>query len=128
MSLNFNLAKIKNYETVCLNESGDIKSLTQTLIFATISVGLGEISDKNLNKFLNRLRAVELAAGPFLINRGMINAEDLRAHVGLSTNASPLSDTKFTTHIGRMVLRQAGHSVNCDPQASAPEELANASG
>jgi hypothetical protein len=127
MSLDFNLSKIKNHKELCFSANGEIKSLTQALIFSTMAVDIGVISDKTLDKFVTRLRAWELLHGNMLHGRGPITADEVRAHLGLSTNVFPQSgDAKFQAKLGREFLDRARRDLRCEVKAT--EELANAAG
>lgn len=108
MSLDFNLSAIDDYKTLCLDEHGDMRPLTQALVFATLAVDIGVINAKTVDKFIERLRAVEMLSGGFLDGRGPITVEEVRAHMGLSTNVFPqASDAKFASRLGAQVLERA---------------------
>jgi hypothetical protein len=127
MSLDFNLSKIKNYKELCFNVDGEIKSLTQALIFATMAVDIGVISDKTLDKFVTRLRAWEMFHGTVLHDRGPITRDEVEAHIGLSTNVFPqTTDAKFQAKLGREFMERAQRDLK--REISAAEELANAAG
>ena len=70
----------------------EIKPITKCLVFATISVGIGEITEDNAPEFFARLRIVEELSGRFLSGPSTedlyIKPEDVHAHIGLSTNVS----------------------------------------
>jgi IS5 family transposase len=63
MSLSWNIEKIKDYETVCRDAEGHIKHRTEALIFATMSVGMGRITEDNAAEFYARLHVIEGATG-----------------------------------------------------------------
>ena len=110
MSLNWDLTKIDGYETLCwmpdpssdtADPNGDGKVMnpvTHALIWSTISVGIGEITEANAQEFFTRLSMYERVYGPMLT---VYNAEtdqhepqfltpgDVRAHIGLHTNVFP---------------------------------------
>jgi hypothetical protein len=96
MRLIWDLSNIKNYESVCWvdGDEGDIRlnPVTETLIYATLSVGLGSITEKNLDEFVGRFRVMERLQGPFMRNGdgsdSRLTDDELAAHVGLVTNVS----------------------------------------
>jgi hypothetical protein len=95
MALNWNVENIDNYKQVCWIGEGDkrrMNPVTETLIYGTISVGLGSITDKNVDEFAARFRIIEKVHGPFLIKDGdkpwHLSDEDFIAHIGLSCNVS----------------------------------------
>lgn len=75
MSLNYELTKIKDWKEL-INEDGIINGITEVLIFATMAVGIGRITQKNFLKFFERLRAHEAVSGPLTLeNRAIIHHE-----------------------------------------------------
>jgi hypothetical protein len=99
MSLNFYFDQIENYENVVwiktgkLTEEGDeettMNPVTNALIWATLTVGIGKITDKNVDEFAARLRIMEKIDGYYLIEDGKsrgITDEEFIAHIGLYTN------------------------------------------
>lgn len=95
MSLNFNLSKIKDFEKACYVETSEglrYNPITEALIFATMAVGLGQITEKNVDEFARRLDVVQGIDGCFL--RGAdgkpysLTKEHVQKHIGLTTNAS----------------------------------------
>lgn len=65
------------------------------LVWATLAVGIGEITDKTIDKFAFRLALLQKLDGPWLrykVGERMINAyitrEDVAAWKGLKTNAT----------------------------------------
>jgi hypothetical protein len=91
MSLNWNLGKIKNHGELCWlpakegQADGDreMNPKTNDLIWATMAVNLGEITEENAAEFHRRLDLWSAALG---IPKYEISLEDVRAHVGLKTN------------------------------------------
>ena len=98
MPLHWNLEKIKNHKEVCwyADEAGDqyVNRVTDTLIWCTMFVGIGEITEKNAPQFYARVRLMEvLQEAPFLYDGEKdqrqprpITLEDVENHIGLSTN------------------------------------------
>lgn len=64
---------------------------TQALIFNTIPVGMRSITEKNWQKFYQRLFLVSRIRGLDL----PVSPQDVRSHIGLSTNASTMTDAQF---------------------------------
>jgi hypothetical protein len=69
-----------------------LNPLTETLIFATMTVGIGTITDENWTEFYARLKMFEAIDGPFLRHGDgtawLIIPADVENHIGLKTNAS----------------------------------------
>jgi hypothetical protein len=122
MSLNYVLDKIEDYENLCWEPTGEvdsngdelvrINSKTEAIIFATMALGINKITEKNLVEWATRCK---LAAGVGYLSK-KITVEDLRAHIGLSTNASPLTAAKFRANLYKQVesdsKREMGRFVN----------------
>lgn len=93
MPLTYDLSEVKDRDL-----SDDGWALTQALIFATMAVGINEITEANADEFYARVTITDLVGGPWLLvdnKRSSITVEDVQKHVGLRTNASPLTRTKF---------------------------------
>lgn len=112
MSLNWNVGGIENSDEVCWIEATEddpmhgiekgksyMNPLTNVLIWATISVDLGSITQENAGEFFARLRFTEKQLGPFLIRaevdgvrpegvNAFITPEEVIAHIGLVCNVS----------------------------------------
>jgi hypothetical protein len=112
MALNFSFDKIANYQTTCWIGEGDerrMNPVTEALIFGTMSVGLGAITDKNVDEFAARFRIIEKIHGAMLYkpdpdNEGQIvdwylSDEDFIAHIGLSCNVTDESRSKWAQRI-----------------------------
>ena len=123
MALTWDLTNIENHEEVCfewitpapsdpikpedLNEDGQYRGLsgvTHGLIFATMSVGIGSITEDNCGEFAARLNLVQRTHGAMLVGtdpetgkRGPvpITAEDVFAHIGLVCNVSYKTHAQF---------------------------------
>jgi hypothetical protein len=111
MSLDYWLDKIEDYENVVWipapteedPEAVDMNPVTHVLIFSTMTVGLGEISRKNIDEFVARYRIIERLDGPFLRDgegkaRFVTDVEFL-AHIGLRTNVSNETRAQWTSRM-----------------------------
>lgn len=105
MSLDYGLGDIANWQQVCfVGEEVDgarrMNIATETLIFATLVIGHGEITELNVCDFYVRLEAHERLFGG-MRRRGVngeqmcFTFEEVYAHIGLRTNASKESDAAF---------------------------------
>lgn len=145
MSLNWNIQDIKDCENVCFEVAeetdkvkgvvkGDktLKPLTEALIWATITVDMRGITEKNWKEFAARLMITEKLDGPWLrkvkdgeIIDQFITWEDVKAHIGLSVNVQELR-----RHIwaNRFVDKVAdGIIKTIDLLSTAPESDSDAS-
>lgn len=106
MPLTWSLEDIKNYKEVCWIDNDDdtrrLSTVTETLIFATMAVRLGSITEANADDFYARLKIIERLDGPFMykIEDGerkdmLFTPEDVQAHIGLACNVTSESFAKF---------------------------------
>jgi hypothetical protein len=109
MALNFSFEKIANYNDVCWIGEGDerrMNPVTEALIFSTMSVGLGAITDKNVDEFAARFRVIEKIHGAMLYKfeddervDWYLSDEDFIAHIGLVCNVSNETRAKWAGRI-----------------------------
>jgi len=102
MSLNWNVSNIADSNAVCFHhfeEDGEpqreLKQSTNQLIFLTMVVGMGRITEGNHKEFFKRVALFERLHGSVQIvmgDKGFVDApytlEDIRQHIGLTTNVS----------------------------------------
>lgn len=113
MSLDYRLGDIENWKETCYSEreceGGEIASemniVTQAIIFYTIPLGINLITEQNADKFFDRMEFYDKVNGCLMYdsegNDRPITAEEVKAHIGLSTNAAELSGAKFYASIGK---------------------------
>ncbi len=80
--------------------------VTNALIWATMYVGLGAITEKNVDTFVKRLLAVQ-AAGALL--RGgekevYVTERDVRNHIGMRTNVTDEKAATFNAKLVRICI------------------------
>ncbi len=90
MSLDFNLREIPNHREMCWN-GDNLAPITHNLVWATIGVGLGAITEKNLPEWLFRLEFLNRIG----CDLGNLDKPALEAHIGLSCNVIDESRAKF---------------------------------
>lgn len=112
MALNYDLSEIKSYKRLFekSTETGGskMKDVPRTVVMSTISVGMREITKDNYRKFYNRLNLIENVYGHFFYvrRRGKmiprpITLGEVERMIGLKTNASEISRTKFLSRIDK---------------------------
>lgn len=131
MSLDFDVSRVKNFDVLTSipnpygqkNEDGTPKlswhPVTDALIWATMAIGMNNITEKNWIEFFQRIRAIERVSGAY-VNRpnvtsrfdpkGFITPLEVYSHIGLHTNASSLSLAKFREHLYSLSCRETHHS------------------
>ena len=103
MSLNWNVSKIADNNAVCFRhfeEDGEpqreLKQTTELLIYTTMVVGFGRITENNYKEFYKRVALFERLRGAVRVKKGdsgkfvddPYTLEDIRQHIGLTTNVS----------------------------------------
>ena len=145
MSLNWDISKVSGKDGLCWigdpDEDGKryLNPVTDALIWATMAVGMGEITERNAEQFFRRLRAWELAIGSMLrmpretadgivMDDYMIEPSDIVAHVGLKTNVFPMeTDAKFARKLTDALLGRARDAWRAHERAAVAEREALAS-
>ncbi len=96
--------KHKRERTVIDNGDDDFRVYsvkTEQLIHLTMSVGIGCVTEKNWEKFYTRAYAWQRINGHDRAN--LVTASDVYDHIGLRTNASSLTDSKFVKKLVRAI-------------------------
>ena len=124
MALNWNLARINNNDSLCWipsrKKQGErtMNPATYCLIWATIPVGMNEITAKNVDEFIERLemlRMLDAAEYGAVLGRDVMadypEPRVVRAHIGLHTNAANVTKAKWRTKTGTELARVAKKRV-----------------
>lgn len=113
MALTWKLTSITDYESVCWlpeYEGSTYKTLnpvTEYLIFSTMSVGMGEITEANWEEFYAR------EVLQWHVYGGLkVTPEQVRQHIGLKTNASPITKAAFNASVIKHLRRDAAVAVS----------------
>lgn len=105
MALNWNIIKCSNHKSL---QTEDEWPITNALIWATMSVGIRDITEENIPEFYARLRVWEDIAGPMLWGKDeetgklverKIEVDDLRKRIGLHTNASSMTRAEWRKNL-----------------------------
>jgi len=100
LALTYEFTNIKDYKNVVWiadpteanPDQVRMNPVTEVLIFGTMSVGLGSITDKNVDEFAARFRIIEKVHGPMLVDgegkHRFVTDEEFTAHIGLVCNVS----------------------------------------
>ena len=117
MSLDWNLTKIKNNTEVCWEKNEDgtdkLNPVTESLIWLTMGIGMGSITEDNESDFYCRIAVYEKLFGTMLSYwkdskkvSVPITPEDIHNHVGLTTNVSKDTDAAFRKRIVENFVRE----------------------
>ena len=114
MSLNWNIQKVVNGDKLCYEPDGKLAVATNSLLLVTMAIGMCEITQKNHEEFFKRLNIYETVFGAFLVrveDDGKVGVpyklSDIKAHIGLHTNASAITVAGFRKKIYDRLEREA---------------------
>lgn len=96
MSLDWNISKVEDWKKKKRKQEN--RAILDALIWSTLVIGVGNISEKNYKKFYARLTAYEHMHGAFIFKGNKpryITLEDVKMWIGLWTNAGNYSATDF---------------------------------
>jgi hypothetical protein len=120
MSLDWNLTKISNNTEVCWEKNEDgtdkLNPVTESLIWLTMGIGMGSITEDNQSDFYCRVVMYEKLFGTMLSYwkdskkvSVPITPEDIQNHIGLSTNVSKETDAAWRKRIIQNFMREQGN-------------------
>jgi len=117
MSLDWSIGNVDDYLNVCWIENKDednkrLNPVTEALVFATMSVGINRITDKNVYDFyLRSIVAADIYGMPLTFwnaderETRNFHLEEIKQHIGLSTNASTLTTNQFMKKMAEAVKK-----------------------
>ena len=132
MSLNWDLTKIENSEDLCWKPSKtdigkvEMSGVTEVLIWGTMIVSLGKITANNYKDFHRRLIEFQVVTGNGMLSATTADGErtnrmptlqEVKAHIGLSTNVSPKTSRQWTSYIGQIVKETASDRIRKEEEA-----------
>ena len=130
MSLDWNIGQCENWEELKSDEEWPI---TDALIWATMSVDLGRITEKNVDEFFTRLRMVEKIHGFLLYKRdenkqqvSLLTYAAVRRRIGLNTNVVDRSKAYFNKRMVERLRDVASKQLSYQKEAWEHEQRAAA--
>ena len=124
MSLNYNVGKIFDRQTLHSNDAE--WAITETLIWATMQIGLGSITKTNVELFATRLHLYQEIFGPLMSKAGggiRVTTADVQRRVGLSTNADTLTAPAFKNRCWDRKAQAALQNVRLDLKELDPAQV-----
>ena len=113
MALHWNLNKIESDDAKFEERDGEtfMHPITHALIFHTINVNMGEITEKNWKEFYSRVYAWEHTFGPLLRNEKLeevyITPDDVKDRIGLVTNVTTKTANRMKNLIWDDLMQRA---------------------
>ena len=111
MALNWNVEECKNYKELVAEKEWPI---TNAMIWATIAIDMGEITEKNYKKFYERLVVNQQLNGAYLTANGeayWMTLEDVKKRIGLYTNAGTKGQAAFSAKVYKQVLENGLNQI-----------------
>lgn len=119
MALSWDVSAVVAREGEAYVWAGDrLSAVSEALVWASMVTGVPALTEANWLTAAARLRAWESAVGPFL-RSGPIPADEVRRHIGLTTNAARLGLAEFERKLGRAVLDPRKREVEREAAADA---------
>jgi hypothetical protein len=127
MALNWDLTDCKNREELTDEKNWGV---TQAIILLSMSVGLGSITENNLDEWVKRLALIQAITGPMLqvsdgnnMHPWFITRSRIEELVGLKVNVTDESWNEFvkrqTTHLGSLIKQQEQANEALEKEISA---------
>jgi hypothetical protein len=116
MSLNWDITRVENSEEVFSDEN---KAVSESIIFYTLFVGMNSITEENVKNFFQRVYVFEKLFGPTVTYVDKNNERrdrymkfsDIKRMIGLRTNATPMTETKFKSKVVERSYSEASSLV-----------------
>lgn len=116
MALHYDTTVIPEAITTSPFDKNDWHPVTHYLMFATMSVGMGEITKQNAPEFFRRIAILQRIEGPAISYRDHLDGsttkiyltlEDITNHIGLRTNVNQWSKAEFNKKMLERLERNA---------------------
>lgn len=127
----------EDVRTVEVDGKKKLNPITQTLVYATISIGMPRITTSTAPEFYSRVRMYErlLGAGTWQAADDsepgapwpqplFITPLDVRNHIGLSTNANTMTKARFRTFLFERAARMFSDSYGTAAEQVEADERA----
>lgn len=129
MSLDFNVTKIKGYDNTSDDGIGygpsGLSPVTHSIVFACLTTGIGEITERTASEFWARICLYEKLEGAFLSTPDgprPFTMEDVYNHIGLTTNVFPEETrAKWMSRIIKARLEQEKTAFHRFASSKSPE-------
>jgi len=116
LSLNWDMTKVVNTEEL-YEANGDLKPVSKAIVFYTMIVDMGEITEKSAREFATRVRMHHQALGSLLSNDYKVTLRDIERHIGIKTNVFPQKTTKqFASKLGAMIRDRVTREIEIEAQ------------
>lgn len=121
MALSWDLTQIDRAKELCWTEPDEegqvqLNPITDCLIWATLFIGMREITKKNMDEFVMRLIEWEKVVGGFLQDTStgkytMPSYTDVEFHIGLKTNVTEMTLRKWKGKLASMLREDSQKAI-----------------
>lgn len=122
MGLNWNMEQVADWEAKCTHPSDPdrLSPVADAIIWMTLAIDLGEITEKNLAEFWKRTAAYQTLGAPMQTTDGPVylTREDIEDFIGLRTNVTNRPSAHFAKRLltmatdeGLSIARKQGKSA-----------------
>lgn len=124
MALHFEFTNIENREEVCYltAEKDDpnrgikkgekyIRPMLDAVIWASIFLGLGELTKKNIDRWVERFEIHRRLFGSVFVDDYQVTRADLEQFIGLTTNVVTESDAKWKNRNWSRIREEARMTI-----------------
>lgn len=132
MALHFNFTKVCDHQRVTTNPHVDDEwhPVADALVWLSMICGFNRIDEKNVGKVALRIAAYQVVAGSYLSRTKdgkrepiYITSQDVRRFIGMTTNASPMTDAQWLKKLGEIAMDSAGRADHWTGKADFPSAL-----
>ena len=118
MSLDWDISEVKNHEEVTVEGAPWV--ITETLIWLTMAVDMGQITEENHEEFFKRVSIWETIHGPSMHKWNKeteerepmpMTLEDVERRIGLSTNVITRDREEWGERIAEILFDRADRKV-----------------
>ncbi len=133
MSLDFELSGIKNFDQLCwmpgpIEQERRMNPITYTMIWLSMPCGFNTITAKSAELVFYRIHTMERTFGAWNRNEEgeiFITFQDVLNHIGITTNASSLTEVIFNKNVSARLVREmkdsAHHKIRKHKESLVPE-------
>lgn len=132
MALHFNFSKVHDHQRVTTNPADpeEWHPVADALVWLSMICGFNRIDEKNYDRVALRIAAYQVVAGAYLgrIVLGKrspvyITPQDVKRFIGMTTNATVMTDAQWLKHLGKLAMDAAGRTDHWTGKADFPSAL-----
>jgi len=120
MSLDFNVTEVYDHANVTTSPfqwmgKPQWHPVTNAIVWATIPCGFSQITEENIDMVWQRLSRWQRVLGAFCTGENgdlYVTKEDVKMHVGLTTNASLKTDQEFVKTLLKQIDREVARTCS----------------